>query len=119
MIKKGIAIILLSFILNAAFGAVPEVDQSKKSNDPWFGLDKLKHLSSSFVLTTTAYYIQAKIADISNSKSLTNTGFVTISLGLGKEISDSRKPGGIFSLRDLTVNITGIGLAFLFIRAIK
>ncbi|MDO9549240.1 MAG: DUF2279 domain-containing protein [Candidatus Marinimicrobia bacterium] len=119
MIKKGIAIILLSFILNVAFGAVPEINQSKRSNDPWFGLDKLKHLSSSFVLTTTAYYIQAKMTDISNAKSLTNAGMVTISLGLGKEISDSRKPGGIFSLRDLTVNIAGIGLAFLFIQAIE
>jgi len=119
MIKKGIAIILLTFILNTAFGAVSVYDQSKKSNDPWFGLDKLKHLSSSFMLTTSGYYIQAKMTDISESKSLTNSGMLTISLGFGKEINDSKKPVGIFSIRDLTADIAGIGLAILFIRAIK
>lgn len=119
MIKKGISILLLIFILNNAIGAVPEIDQSKKSNDPWFGIDKLKHLSSSFILTTTGYYIQTKMAGISKVKSTSNAGLVTISMGLGKEVSDSRRPGGMFSIRDLTVDIAGVGLAFLFIMAVE
>ena len=119
MIKKGISVLLLLFILNTAIGAVPEIDQSKQSNDPWFGKDKLKHLSSSFIFTTTGYYIQTKMTDISNVKSMTNAGLITISLGLGKEVSDSRRPGGMFSIRDLTVDIAGVGLAFLFIRAVE
>jgi len=119
MIKKGISVLLLIFIVNTAVGAVPEIDQSKKSNDPWFGIDKLKHLSSSFILTTTGYYIQAKMADIPNVKSMTGAGLVTISLGIGKEITDSRRTGGMFSIRDLTVDIAGVGLAFLFIRTVE
>jgi len=118
MIKKGIAVLLLTFIFNTAFGAVSVYDQSKISKNPWFGLDKLKHLSSSFILTTTGYYIQSKMTDITNTKSMTNSGMLTISLGLGKEITDSKKPGGIFSIRDLTVDFAGLGLALIFIRAI-
>jgi len=118
MIKKGFTILLLLLIINTAFGAVSDYGQSKKSKDSWFGLDKLKHLSSSFILTTSGYYIQTKIIDVGDSKSLTNSGIITLSLGLGKEITDSKKPGGIFSIRDLTVDFAGVGLAFLFIRAI-
>lgn len=118
MIKKGI-IIFLALFINVAFGGVSDINNPKGKRDPWFGLDKLKHLSSSFVMTTTGYYVQAKIAGISNSNSINNAGIVTISLGLGKEISDSGKQGNIFSLRDLTFDIAGVGLAFLFIRTVE
>jgi len=84
--------------------------------DPWFGVDKLKHLSSAFMFTTTGYYIQHKIVQLDENQSVVNSGLITISLGLGKEISDVYKPGGFFSVRDLLADSAGIALAVIFIR---
>lgn len=87
-----------------------------QQKDPWFGMDKLKHLSSAFMFTTTGYYIQHKIVQLDENQSVVNSGLITISLGLGKEISDAYKPKGFFSLRDLLADSAGIALAIIFIR---
>jgi uncharacterized protein YfiM (DUF2279 family) len=84
--------------------------------DPWLGMDKLKHFSSAFMFTTTGYYIQYKIVQLNSDQSIVNSGLITISLGLGKEISDVYKPGGFFSVRDLLADSAGIALAVIFIR---
>lgn len=84
--------------------------------DPWFGKDKLKHLSSAFMLTTTGYYIQHKIVQLDGDQSIVNSGLITISLGMGKEIRDAYQPDGFFSLRDLLADSAGIALAVIFIR---
>jgi putative lipoprotein len=86
--------------------------------DPWFGVDKLKHLSSAFMFTTTGYYIQHKIIHLDDNRSVINSGMITISLGLGKEISDAYKPNGFFSFRDLLADGAGIALAVFFIRVV-
>ncbi len=95
-----------------------EIIQPLKTHqkDPWFGMDKLKHLSSAFMFTTTGYYIQHKIVQLDENQSTVNSGLITISLGLGKEISDAYKPEGYFSLRDLLADSAGIALAIMFIR---
>jgi len=89
-----------------------------RQRDPWFGMDKLKHLSSAFMFTTTGYYIQHKIVRLDENQSVVNSGMITISLGLGKEISDAYQPQGFFSLRDLLADGAGIALAVIFIRVV-
>jgi len=89
-----------------------------QSQDSWFGIDKLKHLSSAFMFTTTGYYIQHKIVRLGENQSVVNSGLITISLGLGKEIGDAYKPQGFFSIRDLLADGAGIALAVIFIRVV-
>jgi len=116
MIKK-IGIVVIIFILNvSAFGGDIQIEAREKISDPWFGLDKLKHLSSSFMMTTTGYYFQNRVASVSKEQALATSGIFTVSLGFGKECRDNRKPKGFFSYRDLIADIAGIVLATVFIR---
>lgn len=85
-------------------------------SDGWWQIDKVKHFSTSFYLTTTGYYLQAKCADVREQRALAQTVLVTISLALTKELFDCRKPGGIFSWRDLACDFLGICSAALFIK---
>lgn len=119
MIKKIAAIILVSLLLSQTFGFDPGNVLQDKKQDPWFAIDKLKHLSSSFMVTTTGYYIQNKIAGIPKDQSINTAGIITISLGICKEINDSRKPRGMFSIRDLITDAVGVCLAITFIQAIS
>lgn len=116
MMKRVVMILTILAIGSALiYGQRGESDQ----RDFWFGRDKLKHFSSSFVLTTTGYYIQTRIIDYPDTKSLGCAGLVTVSLGLGKELRDRRKPKGLFSRRDLLADVAGAGLAILFIKVIQ
>lgn len=116
MMKRVLMILTILTI-----GSTPIYSQGGEYDlrDSWFGRDKLKHLSSSFVLTTTGYYVQTRMVDFSETKSLGCAGLVTISLGLGKEFRDRRKPSGLFSYRDLLADVAGAGLAILFIKVIQ
>ncbi len=116
MIRKVLIILTILTI-----GSAPMYSQRGEYDlcDSWFGRDKLKHLSSSFVLTTTGYYIQTRMVDFSETQSLGCAGMVTVSLGLGKELRDWRKPKGLFSYRDLLADVAGAGLAILFIKVIQ
>ncbi|HDP68585.1 MAG TPA: DUF2279 domain-containing protein [Candidatus Marinimicrobia bacterium] len=114
MSKRVGLIVLLMVVSTPVFSS----DTGGRIHDPWFGFDKLKHLSSSFILTTTGYYVQTRMVALPEQQSLSNAGMLTISLGLGKELLDRRKPGGIFSYRDLVANLTGVGLAVLFIKVV-
>jgi uncharacterized protein YfiM (DUF2279 family) len=116
MIKK-IGITAIIFILNVStFGGDIQLETREKISDPWFGLDKLKHLSSSFMMTTTGYYFQNRVVSVSKEQALATSGIFTVSLGLGKECRDTRKPKGFFSYRDLIADIAGIVLAAVFIQ---
>ncbi|HCL00673.1 MAG TPA: hypothetical protein DHW42_11290 [Candidatus Marinimicrobia bacterium] len=116
MIKKiGLAVIIV--ILNVfVFGRDIQFEAREKISDPWFGLDKLKHLSSSFMMTTTGYYFQNRVASVPKEQALTTSGIFTVSLGLGKEYRDTGKPKGFFSYRDLIADVAGIVLATVFIQ---
>lgn len=114
MSKRVGLVVLLMVVSTPVFSS----DTGGRSHDPWFGFDKLKHLSSSFILTTTGYYVQTRMIALPEQKSLSSAGMLTISLGLGKEFFDWRKPGGMFSYRDLVANLTGVGLAVLFIQMV-
>ena len=119
MIKKIAVIILVSLLLSHTFGFDLGNVLPNKKKDPWFAIDKLKHLSSSFMVTTTSYYIQNRIAGIPKNQSINTAGIITISLGIGKELNDRRKPKGMFSIRDLITDAMGVCLAITFIQAIS
>ncbi|RKY62292.1 MAG: hypothetical protein DRP96_00625 [Candidatus Neomarinimicrobiota bacterium] len=119
MIKYGISFLVIFFLsLNALADDANSV-RSRQIGDDWFGVDKLKHLSSSFMITTTAYYFQANVGNVSSLNSRRNAGMVTISLGLSKEMFDRKKPNGFFSWRDLTADVMGVGLALFFIQRVE
>jgi len=119
MIKKIAVIILVGLLFCHTFGFDCGNVLPDKQKDPWFAIDKLKHLSSSFIVTTTGYYIQNKIAGIPKNQSINKAGIITISLGIGKELNDRRKPKGMFSIRDLITDAMGVCLAITFIQAIS
>lgn len=84
-------------------------------NDSWFGRDKGLHLVTSFIATTLITNINKKSFNMNSSESK-NTGVgIVFSLGITKEIFDSRQKNNIFSWKDLVANVTGIllGVAIL------
>ncbi|MDD5766884.1 MAG: DUF2279 domain-containing protein [Candidatus Marinimicrobia bacterium] len=89
------------------------------SRDPWFGLDKLKHFTSSIYMTTTAYYIQSRMLDKSRSASKDASMMITLTLGLSKEFADTRKKGGFFSWKDVLFNLAGTAVGLVFISQVK
>ncbi len=116
----------LAFICILFLGLVSNVfciekPLSSKNNikDPWIAMDKLKHFSSSLYLATTSYYIQNKMFSETNKKSERNSVSITITCALGKEIWDSRKNNGFFSIRDLIADCTGIAIGLIFINNIQ
>ena len=91
----------------------------KSHSDPWIAMDKLKHFTSSFYFTTTSYYFMSREFDISNDQAKMNSICFTMSLGLGKEIFDSGKPGGFFSIKDLCADFCGAFVGIIVIRKIS
>jgi len=87
--------------------------------DKWFAHDKLQHFSSSMFLVLTPYYYQNRYFDMSHKKSLKNSINISFSLGLTKELLDMTSPKGFFSIKDLVVDIMGIGTGVFILNQIK
>ncbi len=111
-----VLLVLLFAPLWRGLAQTDSLSASRNVSDGWWQIDKVKHFSTSFYLMTTGYYLQAKCADVREQRALAQIAFVTISLGLTKELFDYRKPGGIFSWRDLACDFLGICSAVLFIK---
>lgn len=79
----------------------------KKTYDSWFSPDKGLHLVGSMISTIAT---TKSIERFGNKKTKQATfvgmGF-TLSLGLGKEVWDSRSPKNIFSTKDLFMDVLG------------
>jgi putative lipoprotein len=74
--------------------------------DSWFGIDKVKHFFMSvFVESVTYSALQA--AHLHHRPALSTAIGVTLTVGVGREIHDSRVPGNLFSVRDLTWDALG------------
>lgn len=106
-------LLLLLLMIRVGLG---QPDTLRRPPDGWFQLDKLKHFSTSFYLTTTSYYFQTQAAQLSEQRATNNAAVLSFSLGLGKELWDTRQPRGYFSWRDLLCDALGIASALLFIR---
>ncbi|MCK4295538.1 MAG: DUF2279 domain-containing protein [Candidatus Marinimicrobia bacterium] len=119
MRKLAFICILFLGLVSNVFCIEKPLSPNMNRKDPWFAMDKLKHFSSSLYLTTTSYYIQNKMFSESNKKSKINSVSITVTCALGKEIWDSRKKNGFFSIKDLIADCTGIAIGLIFINNIQ
>ncbi len=80
--------------------------------DPWLGRDKALHAAGSFLLTLSAQYVLTAKLDADEGTALPLAAGMTLSLGLAKEVADSRRPvSPLFSPRDLAADAVGVALA--------
>jgi putative lipoprotein len=75
--------------------------------DAWFGKDKAKHFLASAIIAGGVSWQQHRKAGRDAETSLRTGAGVTLSLGLAKEWSDRRNPGGLFSWKDLGADLLG------------
>ena len=85
-----------------------------KVEDKWLGWDKAEHFLISGFLAGSSYSIYHKSFDNDNKSSIYFASIFSLSIGVGKEISDMRTPKDKFSYKDLIFDILGIS-AGLFI----
>jgi uncharacterized protein YfiM (DUF2279 family) len=118
---KGLRILVVILALMTGLSAQSPLAPvgPPKPADKWLALDKLKHFSTSFYLTTTAFYGQNRILDEKSGTAHFKSATLTISLGILKEIRDSRQKGNIFSWRDLAADALGAGAALLLLGRIE
>lgn len=124
---NGCFYFLLVFLLlsTPAFGLCQhaESDTSDISfsgfKDNWFGEDKAQHTVVSFILVWWGTMIHESAHQHGLNQDIrAGIGF-SFTLGLAKEIHDSRKDGNRFSLKDLAADILGIGMAVLVINRLR
>lgn len=85
----------------------------KVKEDNWIGWDKFGHFFVSGFLTGASYSIYHKNFNNDKESSVCFAGILTLGAGVGKEVSDSRKPRNIFSYKDLIFDILGISAGLL------
>lgn len=77
-------------------------------NDPWIAKDKFLHFSVSASLVFTNQYFLVEELDYKSNDAIYISVLVPMISGISKEIYDSRKPNGFFSIRDMIANFAGI-----------
>ena len=91
--------------INVVYG---QAAAARHHPDAWFGIDKIKHFFvSAFVESVSYSAMQA--AHVRHRSAMAGAVGLTLGLGLGREIHDKRTPGNIFSTRDLTWDVIGMG----------
>lgn len=86
----------------------------KKVKDKWLGWDKAGHFLISGFLAGSSYSIYHQSFDNDKESSVYFASIFSLSIGVGKEISDMKKPKDRFSYKDLIFDVLGIS-AGLFI----
>lgn len=86
--------------------------------DEWFAEDKAQHFFVSAFLTGLGFVVWREGLDRPENHSLYFSGAATLSLGLGKELYDFKKPNGRASFKDLVADVLGIGFTLLLIKTI-
>ena len=84
-----------------------------RSDDRWFGADKLKHFFISAFIQSVSYSM-LRAADVEHRGSVVGASVATAAVGLGKEIHD-RRARAEFSVRDLAWDAAGAGAATLLL----
>lgn len=88
----------LLFVLHAA--------EAPASRDRWFSLDKAKHFFiSAFVQSVSFSALRATGAD--RHASIVGATVVTVGVGVGREVYDLYRPGGVSSLKDVAWDAAG------------
>ena len=82
-------------------------------SDRWISVDKLQHFLISAHLSFYTYKVSREsFNNIPATARIEATGLV-LSIGIGKELLDSRKPKDRFSYKDLIADALGIGLSLV------
>jgi len=87
-------------------------------SDSWFAIDKGQHFVGSLIGTILLSKVNNSYFDINKSKSNMIGGGIVFSIGLTKELLDSKKEKNIFSWKDLGANVAGI-IAGILLMEIK
>jgi hypothetical protein len=90
------------FLLVALLAVLPIPSHAFDSNEA----DKQRHIVLSALIFGSAYVI---------TEDVTTSALITFGMGLGKELYDDRHGHGV-DTQDLTANLVGIGIGFLWVR---
>ena len=91
------------------------LEQKKESHDQWFSADKGYHVIGSMISTTLIGQISLRSFNNSVKKSRVIGAGTTFTLGLAKEIYDSKSPKNYFSWKDLAANGVGIIIGIIIL----
>ena len=90
--------LVLLFVLHAADARAPR--------DRWLGADKAKHFFiSAFVQSVSFSALRA--TGVTRNSSLIAAAGVTVGVGIGRELYDLRRPGGVSSVKDVAWDAAG------------
>jgi uncharacterized protein YfiM (DUF2279 family) len=90
-------------------------ENKKEILDQWFSADKGYHIMGSLISTTLVGQISMNSFDNSTEKSQLIGAGSTFTLGLAKEVFDSKSPNNYFSWKDLTANSVGIIIGIILL----
>ena len=83
---------------------------SVSRKDSWFGKDKAKHFLASFLTAGAASWICKYHYSYGTKESIKFGMTFSFSLGIAKELRDRYSSSGMFSWKDLTVDLLGVCL---------
>ncbi len=81
--------------------------------DAWFGVDKLRHLLASAIVTAAARHHLENTAGLSESSADRTAVSLTFTLATAKEVWDGISKKGDASFKDLAADGAGIGLGLI------
>lgn len=99
----------------AADAQAPDSSAVSRRGDSWFGTDKARHFTASFILTGAASRTLHVRGHESRRLSLAAGIGCTVSLGGLKEILDRRTGRGHASWKDMAANLLGAGCGALLL----
>ena len=98
----------LAFVFALSFGgAHRQPGEPGEAADRWLAPDKVKHFVTCAVIDGVSYGA-LRATRVGHQSSVVGAGVAAAAIGIGKEVRD-RKAYGVFSLRDLTWDLAGIG----------
>ena len=115
MFFKYAILFTLAFATNILAVESDSLISDSTVTDHWIASDKGRHLVGSMLTTILMTKVSERQLNMSSDGARYVGISVTFTLGLGKEILDDRKPGNLFSVKDLTANITGIIIGLIIL----
>jgi uncharacterized protein YfiM (DUF2279 family) len=86
--------------------------------DEWLSEDKFQHFFVSAFLTGLGFAVWREGLDRGENQSLAISGGMTLSIGVGKELLDLKRPKGHASLKDFVADVLGIGITIFLIEVL-
>jgi len=108
---------LLAFVFLLFFSTASA--QEKAVKDKWLGFDKFQHFFLSTHLTVFSYEVHHRSYHNTKESSRYFSSGLVVTIGIGKETWDSKKPRGKFSYKDLIAGGLGIILGLSIAHNLK